>query len=146
MTGFAGFGSSFTMSQGTKMTEKSASLRVLVVDDEHVIADTLAEILNRSGFLASAVYSGESAVEAARTTRPHLVISDVVMSGMSGIETAIRIRQCVPDCKVVLISGQAAASNLLEKANAAGYFFEILSKPIHPATLLAHIRSVAAVN
>jgi CheY-like chemotaxis protein len=132
------------MGQGTEMPENCASLRVLVVDDEKVIADTLVQILNLSGFVSTAAYSGEYAVEIARTTRPHIVISDVIMSGMSGIETAIRIRQCVPDCKVILISGQASAPNLLEKAQAAGYFFEILSKPIHPAALLNHLRRFAS--
>jgi CheY-like chemotaxis protein len=116
-------------------------LRVLVVDDEILIADTLVQILNLSGFESTVAYNGEQAVEVARTTRPDVVITDVIMPGMSGIETAIRIRQCLPDCKVILISGQAAAANLLDKANAAGYFFEVLAKPVHPSVLLDHLRS-----
>jgi hypothetical protein len=43
----------------------------------------------------------------------------------------------LPSCKVLLFSGQAATTNLLEKARTQGYEFEILSKPVHPADLLA---------
>jgi CheY-like chemotaxis protein len=128
------------------MKEDGATLRVLVVDDEKIIADTLVQILNLSGFVSSAAYSGEQAVEVARTTRPNVVISDVIMPGMSGIEIAIRIRQSLPDCKVILISGQAAAANLLDKANAAGYFFEIIAKPVHPSVLLDHLRSYSPAS
>jgi CheY-like chemotaxis protein len=64
--------------------------KVLVVDDEHVIADTLAIILNQSGFDASAVYSGTDAVERARRTTPDLVITDVFMPDLNGIQAAIQ--------------------------------------------------------
>ena len=67
--------------------------------------------------------------------------SDVVMSGITGIETAIRARVILPSCKVLLFSGQAATANLLEKARAQGYEFEILIKPVHPSDLLARIRT-----
>ena len=75
------------------MTETKAKPRVLVVDDEHVIADTLAIILNQAGFNASAVYTGNDAVELARSERPDLIITDVIMPDMNGIEAAIHIRQ-----------------------------------------------------
>lgn len=115
--------------------------RVLVVDDERVIADTLAIILNQAGFQASAVYTGTSAVERARTERPDLIISDVIMPDMNGIEAAIKIRQILPGCKILLFSGQAATADLLEKARLEGHEFEILAKPVHPQDLLAKLRS-----
>ena len=115
--------------------------RVLVVDDERVIADTLATILNQNGFEASAVYTGAEAVARARTSRPDLVISDVIMQDMNGIEAAIRIRQSLPGCKILLFSGQAATADLLEKARAQGHEFEILAKPVHPQDLLAKLRT-----
>ena len=117
--------------------------RVLVVDDERVIADTLAIILNQHGYEASAVYRGEDAVEVARATPPDLIISDVVMKPgeMDGIEAAIRIRQFSPDCKILLFSGQAASADLLESARAKGHEFEILAKPVHPQDLLAKLKS-----
>jgi CheY-like chemotaxis protein len=112
-----------------------------VVDDERVIADTLAIILNQNGFDASAVYTGTAAVDRARETRPDLIISDVIMPDMNGIEAAIRIRKALPSCKILLFSGQAATADLLEKARAQGHEFEILAKPVHPQDLLAKLRN-----
>ena len=118
----------------------SSKPRVLVVDDERVIADTLAIILNQSGFNASAVYTGMAAVERAKEDKPDLIISDVIMPDMNGIEAAIRIRQLLPGCKILLFSGQAATADLLEKARQEGHEFEILAKPVHPQDLLAKLR------
>jgi CheY-like chemotaxis protein len=118
----------------------SSKPKVLVVDDERVIADTLAIILNQSGFDASAVYTGTAAVDRAREERPDLIISDVIMPDMNGIEAAIRIRQLLPGCKILLFSGQAATADLLEKARQQGHEFEILAKPVHPQDLLAKLR------
>ena len=124
------------------MTENSRKEkpRVLVVDDERVIADTLAIILNQNGFAATAVYSGTGAIDKARTDRPDLIISDVIMEDMNGIDAAINIRQFLPGCKILLFSGQAATADLLEKARARGHEFEILAKPVHPQDLLAKLR------
>ena len=115
--------------------------RVLVVDDEQVIADTLAKILDLNGYDASAVYSGTAAVESARALQPDLVISDVIMQDMNGIEAAINIRGFLPSCKILLFSGQAATADLLENARAQGHEFEILAKPVHPSDLLAKLKS-----
>jgi CheY-like chemotaxis protein len=114
--------------------------KVLVVDDERVIADTLAIILNQHGFEAAAVYTGTAAVERARAVRPDLVISDVIMPDMNGIDAAINIRKFLPDCKILLFSGQAATADLLENARAQGHEFEILAKPVHPQDLLAKLK------
>ena len=84
--------------------------RVLVVDDERVIADTLAKILNLNGYDASAVYTGTAAVESARSLKPDLIISDVILPDMDGIEAAINIRGFLPNCKILLFSGQAATA------------------------------------
>jgi DNA-binding response OmpR family regulator len=122
------------------MSEARAKPRVLVADDERVIADSLTMILNQSGFDARAVYSGEQAIELAMSFKPEMLISDVIMGGLSGIEAAIRIRTLFPEVKVLLFSGQAATADLLKKARAEGYDFEILAKPVHPQDLLARLR------
>ena len=114
--------------------------KILVVDDERVIADTLAIILNQHGFDASAVYTGTAAVERARSTKPDLIISDVIMPDMNGIEAAIHIRKFLPGCKILLFSGQAATADLLESARAQGHEFEILAKPVHPQDLLSTLK------
>ena len=122
------------------MTEAKAKRRVIVADDEHVIADTLAYILNKAGFEATAVYTGVEAVKVAQDIKPDLLITDVVMPEMNGIEAAIHIRGLLPACKVLLFSGQAATADLLEEARGRGYQFEILSKPVHPQDLIAKLR------
>ncbi len=123
------------------MPEKNAKPKVLVADDERVIADTLAMILNQSGFNARAVYSGEKAVELASTFEPDMLISDVIMDDLNGIDAAIRIRELLPRIKILLFSGQAATADLLEKARTQGYEFEILAKPVHPQDLLTKLRA-----
>jgi CheY-like chemotaxis protein len=114
--------------------------RVLVADDEQVIANTLAIILNQAGFDARAVYSGEKALEELDGFQPDMLISDVIMTGMTGIEVAIETRKKLPKCKVLLFSGQAATADLLERARAQGHEFDILAKPVHPTDLLAKLR------
>ena len=114
--------------------------KVLVADDEQVIANTLAIILNQAGFEARAVYSGEKAVEALDDFQPDMLITDVIMTGMTGIEAAIATQAKLPSCKILLFSGQAATADLLEKAREDGHEFEILAKPVHPTDLLAKLR------
>ena len=123
------------------MSDGRRKPKVLVVDDERVIADTLAIILNQHGYDASAVYTGFEAVESARREKPDLIISDVIMPDMNGIEAAIQVRGFLPACKILLFSGQAATADLLESARAQGHEFEILAKPVHPQDLLAKLRS-----
>jgi DNA-binding response OmpR family regulator len=116
--------------------------KVLVVDDERLIADTLAMILRQSGFDAYAVYSGEEALAKAKSFEPDMLISDVVMTGIDGIETAIRMRARLPGLRVLLFSGQAATVNLLENARTQGHDFDLLQKPVHPTDLLAKIHDI----
>ncbi|MGA2851443.1 MAG: response regulator [Terracidiphilus sp.] len=123
------------------MSESTPKPKILVADDERVIADTLSMILNQSGFEARAVYSGESALALAATFAPDMLISDVIMADLNGIDAAIRIRGLLPKIKILLFSGQAATADLLEKARAKGYEFEILAKPVHPQDLLNRLRA-----
>jgi CheY-like chemotaxis protein len=120
--------------------QTSPKRRVLVADDEQVIANTLVIILNQAGFEARAVYSGEKAIESLDEFKPDMLISDVIMTGMTGIEAAIEVRRLLPNCKILLFSGQAATADLLERARAQGHEFEILAKPVHPTDLLAKLR------
>jgi CheY-like chemotaxis protein len=113
---------------------------VFVVDDEPVIAQTLAIILDQAGFKAHAFDHPEKAIKASEKTPPDLLISDVMMPGMTGVELAIRFRTAYPQCKILLFSGQAATADLLANAHKDGHDFELLSKPVHPTDLLAKLR------
>ena len=114
--------------------------RILVVDDEQLIADTVVQILNRNGFIAEAAYSGQQAIDAAARTCPELVLSDVLMPHIDGVEAAIKIQQHCPETRIVLFSGQAATIEILSRAKERGYTFELLAKPIHPTQLIQYLR------
>jgi len=118
------------------------SKRVLVVDDERVIADTLGTILGSSGYEAAVAYDAPSALKQCEVVSPELVITDVIMPGMDGVEMAMLICERHPACKILLISGQASTTNLLEKARRRGYDFELLAKPIHPTDLLSRLATI----
>jgi DNA-binding response OmpR family regulator len=119
-------------------------MRVLVVDDEHLIADTLALILNLKGFEARVAYSGEEAIETARTMEPHLVLSDVMMKEMTGVEASMEIARLFPRCQIVLFSGQASTLDVLEKARKNGHDWDVWQKPLHPSTLVERLNRIRA--
>lgn len=114
---------------------------VLIVDDEHLIADTLAEILSDKGYEATAVYNPRHAIEQISELCPDIVITDVLMPGMNGIELAKLIRTTCPETRILLVSGQAATAELVERAQREGYSFEMLAKPVGPEKLLQRLRS-----
>jgi CheY-like chemotaxis protein len=122
---------------GTTKTKKAT---VLVVDDERLIADTMTEILRRSGFDAICAYDGPSALELALRIAPDFVLTDVVMPRINGIELAIAIRKALPATEVLLLSGQAGITELVEVGRKDGYLFELIAKPIHPERLLRRLR------
>ena len=124
----------------------STTLKVLVADDERVIADTLTTIFDQNGFEATAAYSGTEVVEVANIFQPDILLIDVVMHGMNGIEAAIHVREMLPSCKIVLLSGQAVAADLLDEAREQGHEFEILAKPLHPSRLIAYLRGDIALQ
>lgn len=123
------------------MARQAVSKRpqVLVVGDEPAIADTLAQILSQKGYSAITAYDGRSAIEVALRNPPRLVISDVRMPGMNGIELGVRVRRMFPDCKVILFSGQSDTGSLLRAAFSARNQFAFLEKPVSPTVLLKHV-------
>jgi CheY-like chemotaxis protein len=111
--------------------------RVLVIDDEHIIADTLVIILKNKGYDATAVYSGKAAIEAAEQWRPDLVLSDVMLPDINGIDAAVCMAAFLPDSKFLFFSGNLSTEDLLSDYRSRGQMFEALAKPIHPTDLLA---------
>ena len=124
------------VAQGITAQKNPRNPVVLVVDDEVLIADTLTKILAQHGIAAMTAYDGFGALEIARIIPPDLLLADVVMPGMSGIELAMAMQQDITDCKILLFSGQAATAGLLAKAGKAWCDFEVLLKPIHPEKLV----------
>jgi CheY-like chemotaxis protein len=124
------------------MLVEKAKTRVLIVDNERVIADTLALILRQNGFDASVAYSGEEAVQRALMVHPAVVLSDIIMGEMNGLEAAILICEALPDCKILLFSGQPATADLLLQARRNGRTFDVLAKPVHPSVILEQIQAL----
>lgn len=115
---------------------------VFIVDDENVIASTLELILTSQGFDARYFIDPLDALNAAQSISPDLLLTDVVMPHMTGIELAIRFKQLCPDCKILLSSGQIETNLLLEDAGIKGHHFAILPKPVHPNVLLETIKEL----
>jgi DNA-binding response OmpR family regulator len=123
------------------MLAQSAPQRVYIVDDEWIIAETLAAILNHNGFSAHPFHSPNRALVRALDQPPDILLTDVMMPDLSGIDLAINIRRANKDCRILLFSGQAGALDLLCDARRRGYEFELLQKPLHPMQLLLRLRN-----
>jgi CheY-like chemotaxis protein len=124
----------------SKRTEP-ARPRILVVDDEQLIAETTVEILDSVGFDARAAYDGWTALEIAREFRPDYLLTDVLMPRMNGVELAIAISKSLPATRIFLFSGQAGISEVLLHGHQQGYDFELVAKPVHPTKLIERLRS-----
>jgi CheY-like chemotaxis protein len=128
------------------MLVEKPKTRVLGVDNERMIADTLALILNQNGFDACTAYSGEEAVQRALSLRPDVVFSDIIMGEMNGLEAAVLISEALPQCKILLFSGQPATADLLRESRFDGLGFEVMAKPVHPTVILEQIQSLVGIG
>ena len=122
--------------------EIASKTRILVVDDEETIANTLSWVLSTEGFETRAAYSGEDAVEIAQSFLPDALICDVLMAGISGIEAAVRICERFPSCRVLVISGHVSMTDLAESEITKDHQFDFLAKPVHPRVLLKRLRAL----
>jgi DNA-binding NtrC family response regulator len=112
--------------------------KVLIVDDEVNIANTLAIVFNRAGYESKATLSSEEALRwlFADGWKPDFAILDVYMPGIQGIELAILLHAKYPNCIITLFSGHPASEALVKSAQQDGHFFDLLAKPVHPDELL----------
>jgi DNA-binding NtrC family response regulator len=123
------------------MSHPRSRYNIFVVDDEYIIASTLAVILRGEGFDAMPFSKPLDALHAIGFDTPDLLLSDVVMPMMSGVDLAIEVLKHCPACRVLLFSG-AVSADLLIAAKANGYQFDLLSKPAHPRHLLRTVQNV----
>jgi CheY-like chemotaxis protein len=128
-------------SQGTNMTP-TARRRVFVVDDETTIASTLALILNSHGFDAVPFTDPLDALYAAEMNCPDLLLTDVMMPQLNGVDLAVQFKAIHPACKVLLFSGNVETTQLMEVGRQKGHTFEVLAKPVHPADLITTIQTM----
>ena len=120
--------------------------QIFVVDDELVIASTLATILQMNGFSARFFTSPLKALAAAQSNAPVVLVSDVTMPGISGIDLAMKMRAQHPECKILLFSGHPASLDLIEDARARGHEFHLLLKPVPPDEFLLEIGKMVAAT
>jgi DNA-binding response OmpR family regulator len=119
--------------------------RVLVVDDDRLVADTLALIFEKNGFDAKAAYSADEALQYARDFDPHLLLCDVTMPDKDGLALALDITREFPSCRIIVLTG--FYSNLMsirEQASKMSRPMGILTKPCQPAELLRHVNDMLA--
>ena len=116
------------------------AIKILIVDDEASIVESLAEILESVGYEVTTATSGAEAINKAKQVSPEILLSDVLMPAMNGFELALRIKEALPNCRLILFSGQASTAQLAQQAiqsfTRKGYRFELLPKPLHPDVLL----------
>ena len=121
------------------MSDGHQSVRVLVVDDDVRVADSLVQILNLSGHQAVAAYSAEAAMKLAEKVNPDAVISDIVMGPVSGIELTNHIRERYPACRVLLFSGYASTWAFTDVLLTRGSSVQFLPQPVNPSRILEFV-------
>jgi two-component system cell cycle response regulator CpdR len=110
--------------------------RILLAEDDESMRAYLARALERSGYDVTAVDRGTAAVPLLRSERFDLLLTDIVMPEMDGIELAQKAASIAPDMRVMFITGFAAVAL---KAGKAAPSAKILSKPFHLRDLVAEV-------
>jgi two-component system, NarL family, nitrate/nitrite response regulator NarL len=117
-------------------------VRILLVDDHPITREALAALLEQHDFsVVGQAADGQEAVELARRLQPQLVLLDLSMPGIGGLEALPRIRDAAPECEVVVLTASGTEENLLSaiRGGAAGYLLK--SEP--PERIVEFLRGVA---
>jgi two-component system, NarL family, nitrate/nitrite response regulator NarL len=116
-------------------------VRILIVDDHPITRDALAALLGQHGFsVVGEAAEGEEAIELTRRLRPQVVLLDLSMPGLSGLEALPRLREAAPETEVVVLTASGTEENLLAaiRGGAAGYLLK--SEP--PERIAEFLRGV----
>jgi DNA-binding NtrC family response regulator len=117
--------------------ENELKAKVLLVDDEEDFLSTLAERLEARGLKVNAVTSGEQAVAKAESEGFDLIVLDLAMPGMDGLETLKRIKAKQPDAEIIILSGQGSIKTSIEAMKLGAEDF--MEKPVNISELLDKI-------
>lgn len=111
--------------------------RILVVDDEYLVADTLGLIFRKHGFEARVAYSAANALEVARTFSPELLLCDITMPGRNGLELMADFHRELPQCRVLVLTGYYSnVASVREQDDRLRRPTRVLTKPCDPSQLL----------
>jgi two-component system nitrate/nitrite response regulator NarL len=116
-------------------------VRILIVDDHPITRDALAALLGQHGFsVVGEAGDGKEAIELARRLRPEIVLLDLSMPGLGGLEALPRLREAAPETEVVVLTASGTEENLLAaiRGGAAGYLLK--SEP--PERIAEFLRGV----
>lgn len=113
-------------------------IKVLVVDDETALADTLAQRLKMRDLLVKTAYSGEQALSKIREENPDVIILDLRMPEMHGMEVLKTVRKDYPLIQVIVLTGHGTDKEEQETRSLGG--FDFLKKPTDVETLVDKIR------
>ena len=115
---------------------------ILVVEDEPAVRDMTSQLLERAGYTVTQVASASEAIAWTQSTRPDVLLTDVIMAGMSGIELAESMMDRFPDMAVLLLSGYLPETLDLERVMARGAVF--VAKPVTSNQLLHAVHRAMA--
>lgn len=109
-------------------------LKVLVVEDDATVREVLTTLLGFDGFEVAAAADGSTGLQLAETMQPDIVLLDVVLPGIDGLEVCRSLRKRSPDTRVVMITGRGTAEDELDGVAAGADAY--LKKPFSPLELL----------
>jgi two-component system response regulator HydG len=115
--------------------------RILVVDDEVSILNTLEILLRREGFEVSVAKSGREALERFEESPPDVVLTDIRMPGVTGLDLLAQIRERDPETPVILMTAQASLQSAVQAVNQGAFYY--LQKPFVNGELVALCRRAA---
>ncbi len=114
-------------------------IKVLLVDDEVAFADTLAQRLNMRNLNVRTAYNGEDALSKIKERQPDIIILDLNMPGMHGIDVLKEIKKTHPNIQVIILTGHGTDRDEEEAVKLGGYDF--LKKPTDIETLEQKIKA-----
>jgi DNA-binding NtrC family response regulator len=112
--------------------------RVLIVDDETAILDTLRILLKREGFAVETAVGGQQGIDRMHEVKPDVLLSDVRMPGVGGLEVLLAARELDPSLPVILMTAQASLQTAIRAVNEGAYYY--IQKPFANDELLAIVR------
>ena len=119
--------------------------RVLIVDDDHLVADTLTLVFEKNGFKAKAAYSADEGLKSSREFEPNLLLCDVTMPGRDGLSLVEDMTNEMPSCRILVLTGfYSNLKSVREQARKLSRPLGVLTKPCQPAELLREAAALLA--
>ncbi len=120
------------------MSAKFARMKILVIEDEKKTATALQKGLEQNGYSVEVAYDGETAFELIKKTEPRLVISDIIMPKLNGIELCKKIKSLHPEIPVLMLSALDSKDTIVTGLDSGAD--DYLTKPFDFRELLARVR------